>query len=137
MIDTVENNGEASLASDIGGQQVGKMYAKALLATAQKAGNIDQVAQDFQATISEVIEKLPRLENVFSSALVSAEEKLPLIDRVFGGKVSSTFLNFLKVVATKGRLDALRQMHGEFLKQHDELRGVTRVQLTTAAPLNS
>jgi F-type H+-transporting ATPase subunit delta len=137
MIDVAENNGDASLAHDVGAQQVGATYAKALLAAAQKSGNLEQVADDFRATINEVLNKLPRLEHVFTSALIGGEEKLPLIERIFRGRVTGTFLNFLKVVASKGRLDALRSMYQEFLKQYDELRGVVRVQLVTAAPINA
>jgi F-type H+-transporting ATPase subunit delta len=137
MIDVAENNGEATPAADVGAQQVGATYAKALLASAQKSGNLDQVAEDFRATIDEVLNKMPRLEHVLRSRLIAGEEKLPLIERVFRGRVSGTFLNFLKVVANKGRLDALRAMFQEFQKQHDALRGVVRVQLTTAAPVSS
>jgi F-type H+-transporting ATPase subunit delta len=136
MIDVVKNNGEASLAADIGAQQVGAVYAKALLSAAQKAGNLEQVAEDFRATIDEVFNKLPRLENVLTSALIRSEEKLPLIERVFRGRVTGTFLNFLKVVATKGRLDALRAAHREFVKQYDQHRGIVRVKLVTASPVS-
>jgi F-type H+-transporting ATPase subunit delta len=136
MIDAVKNNGKASEAVDVGAQQVGATYAKALLSAAKKAGNLEQVAEDFRATIVEVLDKLPRLEHVLASALIAPEEKLPLIERVFRGRVTPTFLNFLKVVATKGRLGALRATYREFLKHYDEYRGIVRVKLTTASAVS-
>jgi F-type H+-transporting ATPase subunit delta len=137
MIDAAENNGDATGPAEVGAQQVGATYAKALLAAAQKSGNLEQVAEDFQASIHEVFNKLPRLEHVLTSALIAGEEKLPLIERIFRGRVSGTFLNFLKVVASKGRLGALRSMYQEFQKQYDIVQGLVRVQLITAAPVNS
>lgn len=136
MIDAVKNNGDESQAVDVGAQQVGATYAKALLSAAKKAGNLEQVAEDFRATIVEVLDKLPRVEHVLVSALIAPEEKLPLIERVFRGRVTPTFLNFLKVVATKGRLDALRSAYREFLKHYDQYRGIVRVKLTTASPVS-
>jgi F-type H+-transporting ATPase subunit delta len=50
--------------------------------------------------------------------------------------VTPTFLNFLKVVATKGRLGALRSAYREFLKHYDEYRGIVRVKLTTASAIS-
>ena len=136
MIDAAEKNGHEKLAVDVGAQQVGATYAKALLAAAKKAGNLEQVAEDFRATITELLDKTPRLEHVLASALIRAEEKLPIIERVFRGRVTPTFANFMKVVATKNRLNALRDIYREFLKHYDEYRGIIRVKLTTASPVS-
>ena len=81
---------------DVGRDQVGGVYAKALLAASEKAGNTQSVLEEFDAFLSELLDRLPRLEATLAAPRVPLETKYAMLDRVVKGRASDTFLNFLK-----------------------------------------
>src|SRR4051794_40409712 len=92
---------------DAGHQHLGTVYAKALLGAAEKAGQADIVVDELESIISDVLSKLPVLEETLKTPRLTAEERLPIIEKAFGGRVSPTTLTFLRVVSNHGRLDCL------------------------------
>ena len=126
----------AQMEADVGVEHIGDVYAKGLLAAAEKDGQTATVVEEFDALIDGVLNRFPKLEAVLVSALVSPEEKSGMIDRLLKGKVSPLLVSFLKVVARHGRLDCLRAIHRETHVQYDKLRNRVPVLLTTAAPLS-
>ena len=127
----------ARLSPDVGQEQVGEVYARALLGAAEKEGQSAAVLDELDDIINEVFARNPKLETVFASLLVSHEEKTVLLDRVFAGKVSKLLLNFLKVVSRHGRLDCLRGIQHKARKLFEESQGRFRVRLTTAVPVEA
>ena len=125
----------AQIEADVGVEQVADIYADALLGVAEKAGQTEAVLEEFDTLVGQVYERFPKLEAILGSALVAHEEKLEILDRVLGGKVSSEFLDFLKVVSRHGRLDILRAILRQARLRYERLRGRVRVCLTTATPL--
>lgn len=123
-------------AIDPAEQRVGALYAKAILAAAEKAGETDRVVEDFEAFVAEVVEPNPKFAAVLASALVSADAKLKMIDRVVATRVSKITQRSLAVLAKHGRLDALRAVAVALREQYDALRGRVRVEVRTAVPLN-
>ena len=123
-------------AIDPAEQRVGALYAKAILAAAEKAGETDRVVEDFEAFVAEVVEPNPKFAAVLASALVSADAKLKMIDRVVASRVSKITQHSLSVLAKHGRLDALRAVAVALREQYDVLRGRVRVEVRTAVPLN-
>jgi len=122
---------------DLGSAQVGKLYAQAFLGATESAGQTDALLDEFDSVITDVLDKFPKLEAVLASAVVLPDEKTATLDRVFGGKASPLVLNFLKVVARHGRLDAIRAIHQAAHELYNEMRGRVRVEVRTAHPLNS
>jgi F-type H+-transporting ATPase subunit delta len=127
----------AQIEADVGVEHIADVYAKALLDTTEQAGATASVLDEFDTVITEVLGAFPKLEAVLASVLVSPEEKSALIDRVLRSRVSTTLVNFLKVVARHGRLDCLRAIHCAAHAMYDKLRNRITVQLTTAAPLSA
>jgi len=126
----------AEMEADVGAEHIADVYAKALLATTERAGQTAAVIDEFDAVMAEVINGFPRLEAVLDSILVLPEEKVTLIDRTLAGRVSPTLVNFLKVVARHGRLDCLRAIHCQTHVAYDKLRRRIPVRLTTATPVS-
>lgn len=116
-------------------QQVGKIYAAALIGAAEKTGSLDTVREELQSLVEDVLRKLPNFEAVLQSPKVSHEEKVRLLDSAFQGRMSKELLNFLKVVSRHGRLDTLRAIQRQFQKLYNERAGRTEVQVRTAEPL--
>ena len=123
-------------AVDPARQRVGALYARAILAAAEKAGEANRVVEEIEAFVREVVEPNPKFEAVLASALVSADAKLKMIDRVVASRVSRITQHSLAVLASHGRLDALRAVAVALREQFDVLRGRVRVEVRTAVPLN-
>jgi F-type H+-transporting ATPase subunit delta len=117
-------------------QQLGKVYAEALLGAAQKAGNAEAVLAELNSLVRDVLQKLPQFDAVLQLPKVSHEEKARLLDNAFQGKMSVVLLNFLKVLTRRGRFSALRAIERAAQKLHHERTGRTEVQVRTAEPLS-
>ena len=55
-----------------GRQHLGTVYAKALLGAAEKAGQADQVVEELESLVSDVLDKLPQLEEALAIAAADA-----------------------------------------------------------------
>src|SRR5262245_11034963 len=136
----MSSDGQASsghaTALDPSAMQVATVYAKAFLGAAEAAHQTDALVAEVDSLIVDVLDRLPSLESVLSSAMVSHDEKLRLIDRAFGGKAAPILINFLKVVSAHGRLNILRQIRTAVHTLFDQMRGRVRVQVRTAVPID-
>lgn len=128
---------EHSSALDTGRQYLGTVYAKALIAAAESAGNTEAVLEELDAFVNEVLNKVPKLEAVLSSPRVPFESKERTLDRSLGKSMSPQLLNFLKVLTRRGRFDCLRAVRQSAHDMFNKLRGRIEVHLTTAEPLDS
>jgi F-type H+-transporting ATPase subunit delta len=122
---------------DAGKQHLGTVYAKALLAAAEKAGQADHVVEELEAIVSDVLNKLPQLDEMIKTPRLTHEERLPILERAFGGRVSPTTMTFLKVVSKHGRLNCLRAIARAARKQINVARGRVEVHVETAYPLSN
>ncbi len=131
---------EASSHSiDIGKQQIGTVYAKALLGAASAASDdsAESVVEELGKLVSQVIDKMPNFQSVLESPRISVEEKTAILDRSLKGRVSETVLRFLKVVCEHGRLDCLSEIYQEARRLHNESKRVVQVKITTAITIDA
>lgn len=122
---------ESALDSDQ--QQVGALYAKALLGAA--GDSVDEVIGELEAVVSECLNKNAGLETALASPRISQEQKEEMLERVFRGRVGNTLLNFMKVLCRRGRIDSLRAIQVTATEMREVQLGRQRVQVTTAQPL--
>jgi F-type H+-transporting ATPase subunit delta len=130
----IESDGQPS--GDVGSQGIAAVYAKAFVGATEAAGVTDAALAELDSLIGDVLDKLPRLDAIFSSAIVSGDEKIALIDKSIGPKASPLLRNFLKILARHGRLDLLRGVRREARKLIDKLRRRLRVYVSTATELD-
>jgi F-type H+-transporting ATPase subunit delta len=128
---------QSSHTFDPGQEQIGTVYAKALVAAAEKSGQSDQVVEELEEIVSEVFDKLPQVAAALTSPRLKHEEKLLMLDKAFGGKVSTTTLNFLKVLSRHGRMGSIRATARSARKLLNESRNRVEVEVRTAAPLSN
>jgi F-type H+-transporting ATPase subunit delta len=124
-------------ASDAGRQHLGSVYAKALLGAAEKAGQAETVVAELESLVSDVLDKLPQLDEALQSPRLAHEERLPILERAFGGRMSATTLTFLKVLSKHGRLDCLRAIARAARQQLNTLQKRVEVIVETAHPLSN
>jgi F-type H+-transporting ATPase subunit delta len=125
----------ARFSPDVGQEKVGDIYAAALVGAGENAGQTADLLAELEAFVVEVLGRVPKLEVVLGSLLVSADEKIALLDRAFAAQMSRLLLNFLKVVARHGRLDCLRAIQHEARKLYDQMQNSCRVRVTTAVAI--
>jgi F-type H+-transporting ATPase subunit delta len=116
---------------------VAERYAQALFTLAQEQNVADPVA-DALRNFGDMIAQSADLKRLVASPVFSAEEQLKAVSAIlnqygFGGVTA----NFIKLVASKRRLFVLPDMIRAFLALNDKAKGVTRADITVAAPLSS
>jgi F-type H+-transporting ATPase subunit delta len=116
---------------------VAERYALALFGLAQEQNVADAVA-DALRNFGDMIAQSADLRRLVVSPVFSAEEQLKAVSAIlnqygFGGVTA----NFIKLVASKRRLFVLPDMIRAFLALNDKAKGVSRADITVAAPLSS
>lgn len=130
-----ETQMESTRSTDTRQQEVGAVYAKALLGSAEAVGNATELIEELESFVADVLAKLPNFDAVLSSPRISHEEKVGVLDRVFTGRMSQSLRTFLKVVSAHGRLDCLRAIANSARSELNRSAGVVLVEVTSAEPL--
>ena len=130
---TPDSNG---VALDPSAMRIASVYAKSFLGAAEAAGQTDALVEELNSLVVDVLDRLPQLNDMFASAMVSPADHERLIDKSLGGRASPVLINFLKVLAQRGRLGILRDIRIAVRSQYDEMRGLVRVQVRTASPID-
>jgi len=121
---------------DTGAEQLGKTYAHALIAAAEKAGTTDQVIGQLNSIVDEFIGASPQLAAAFNSPRIDTAEKTRVIDRLFGNDFDPVLVKFLKVMADRGRLAHVAAVRKAAETIYDEQRGRALATVRTAVPLD-
>lgn len=114
-------------------QQVAEVYAKALLGATEQVGASEQVMEEFGSFVEAVYGSSRDVRSFLQA--VPRDDLRELIDRLLAGKAHQLLVNFLKVVADHGRMNALEAIYKAAVEQLDKLRNRVRVHVTTATPL--
>lgn len=116
-------------------QQLGNVYAKALLAFGAESGNVDQLVEELDGVVG-VVNQIPGLQAALESPRIAWEDKSQLLDKAFGGKVEQGLVNFLKVIGSKGRFDCLSSIATSARSMQDEMSGRVQAVLTSASEID-
>lgn len=116
-------------------QQLGDIYAKALLGFGAASGNLDQLVEELSGVV-EAIENVPGLKAALESPRIGPDKKSDLLDKAFGGRVEKGLIDFLKVVGNKGRYDCLVSISASSRTMQDEMSGRVQAVLTSASEID-
>ncbi|MCM1523968.1 MAG: ATP synthase F1 subunit delta [Ruminococcus sp.] len=114
---------------------VEKVYAKALLEIAAEDGSVKELSEELDA-LSGIFSDNPELCGILNAPTVAENDKIGLIKTVFEGRISECALNFLCVLAEKGRCACLEGIADEFREGYYGQAGISEVKVTTAVKLN-
>jgi len=131
----VSETASHSTTLDIGAEQFGKTYARALLGATQADGSTDQVIEQLSQICDQGLGANPRLSAAFESPRISGDEKVRVIEKLFGNEIHPTLLKFMKVMAGRDRLGYLSAVRDSAIKLHDEYVGRVVAEVRTAVPL--
>jgi F-type H+-transporting ATPase subunit delta len=111
-------------------------YAFALFSLARDEQSIDQVAAALKS-FDDMIAESPDLARLVRSPAFSAEQQVQALGALLDkAEISGIAARFIKLVAAKRRLFAIRSMIADYNRLYDSWRGVTRAEVTSAAPLS-
>ena len=112
-------------------QVLGNVYAKALIGFGQQNGTVETLVEGLSAIVG-VLNELPKLQLALESPRIPVEAKSKMLDSAFADKVGKEMMNFLKIVAEKGRFDCLPAIQRSAHEIQDEMLGRVQATLTTA-----
>lgn len=121
---------------DTGAEQLGKVYAKALIGAAAAAGVADEVVAQLDQYVDELLRQHPQLGLALASPRVGEEEKARVLDRLLGESCHPVLVRFLKVMAKRGRLGYVAAVRGAAHQLRDEMLGRVVAEVRTAIPLS-
>jgi F-type H+-transporting ATPase subunit delta len=117
------------------GNIVARRYARAFFSLGVKEKAADLFGKDLEG-IAGAMDASPELLKLFKSPSFNTQEKKAVLkDVVAKLKMAPISVNFLSVLADKGRLDCLPDIQKTYSELLDETSGVVRGKLTTAMEL--
>lgn len=116
-------------------QRIASRYASTLVEIAQDQNEIDQVHEDVR-TLRGAMSISRELQLLMESPIIHGSKKYKALEAIFKGKISDLSLKFLDIVCRKGREPLLEAILDAFREAYKELKGVTEVELTTAAEID-
>ena len=121
----------------VGDMQVARVYADAAFASASATGQANDLADEFEAIITQIVDKDPEHEGFFLAPLISREERQGVLDRACEGRVSDSTYKLLTTLNHHDRLNVIRAVAVQLRTLAAEAAGEVRATVTTATPLNS
>lgn len=121
---------------DIGAEQLGKTYARALLGATQAEGSTEQVIEELNSLCDDGLAHSPQLRAAFASPRIDANEKCRVLERLLVD-AHPTLLKFLKVMAGRHRLAYVGAARDALVKLQDEASGRLRAEVRTAVPMDN
>jgi F-type H+-transporting ATPase subunit delta len=124
-----------TMTADVSAWRIARVYAEALLKTAEKRQQEDQLLEELDSLVKDVFAASPDFENFLSNLAIGRDAKAPVIQRVLEGRASATLIDFLQVLNRHERLGLLRPVAAAYRALMDEKAHRVRVWVKTAVPL--
>jgi F-type H+-transporting ATPase subunit delta len=121
--------------ADVSARRIARVYATALLDTAQKEDQADAVLAELDSLVRDVFEQEPRLEVLLSGAAIGRHARQAMLQGIFAGRASPLFTNFVLVLNDHERLDLLRPILTAAIELNDERQRRLRMFVFSAVPL--
>ena len=113
---------------------VARRYGKSLLTLCKEQGAVDAVDADMRM-LSAAVSENRELASVLGSPVVRPEKKEAIVRAVFSD-AHALSIDFLALLARKGRAGLLGEMANAFVALVREERGIVLAEVVTASPLD-
>lgn len=114
--------------------KVAKRYAQGLLNFTQESGSTISVFAEMKDLVN-TIEKSKDLQSFFKSPIIAIKKKISVSEEIFKS-FSPISRNLIQLVIKHGREGQLGNIGQEFINKVEDLNGVQRITLTSAAALS-
>jgi F-type H+-transporting ATPase subunit delta len=113
---------------------IARPYARAAFEEARAGKSLEDWSQSLQVAATVVQD--PRVASLLGNPHVTPEQLAQLVSDISGGKIGEHGANFVRTLATNGRLAYLPEIATLFDTFKDEAQGVADVTVTSAAALD-
>ncbi|MDY3547225.1 ATP synthase F1 subunit delta [Riemerella anatipestifer] len=114
--------------------KVAKRYAKGLLDFAQESQQTSAVFSDMKAVV-KIMNESKELNRFLQTPFIDYKKKTEVAKEIFKG-LSVTSQNLISLVIRQGREAQLKFIAQDFIDKVEDINGVQRITLTTAASLS-
>ncbi len=115
---------------------VAKRYAKALLEIGREDGNYEKYAEEVAAVVA-LFDTSPELESVLSNPALDLQSRKGVLQTLLEKlQLSPITTNFFRLLMDRGRIDQTREISVVYGLLLDEVKGITRAEVTSAASLS-
>lgn len=112
------------------------IYAKALFELGQERQESEKLHQDLKL-MSQIVEEHRDLRVFLDSPAINRQQKSESILRIFAGRVGELTCDFLRVLASKDRLNLICEIQDSYEELENEQAGRVEGTLTTAVELST
>jgi F-type H+-transporting ATPase subunit delta len=117
-------------------QIVREVYSEVLFELAEQADCVDSVWDDLEC-VRKVLRAEPQFMEILTSPRTSGTDRAQIVRRVFEGKVENLTLDFLSVLARRGRMGFIEPISDRYEMLVDTHRGRVLVEVTVAKVLDN
>jgi F-type H+-transporting ATPase subunit delta len=111
-----------------------RVYAEALLEVAKEADRLDRIRKEFDE-FAETLEESDELRRFLVNPQIESQSKRGALEDLLA-KADPLLLNFLRLLADKGRIGEVAQVHEEWARLLAREERVLELELTTAIELS-
>jgi F-type H+-transporting ATPase subunit delta len=111
-----------------------RVYAEALLEVAKEADRLDRIRKEFDE-FAETLEESDELRRFLVNPQIESQSKRGALEDLLA-KADPLLLNFLRLLADKGRIGEVAQVHAEWTRLLAREERVLELELTTAIELS-
>lgn len=115
--------------------EVVRRYAATLLEAADETGATAAVQRDVERLL-ETVGQSDELTEFLANPLVDSQAQADALRQLFSGKVEVLTLNFLRLMAVRGRASIIGAALGSFLDQVAEREGIIGAEVRSAVALS-
>ena len=110
---------------------VHEIYCEVLFEMAEESDKIESILSDIDS-VKKLFQDSPDFAEIMTSPEISADEKSDIIRRVFTGRVDDLTLDFLSVLARRGRMGFLAGISERYEKLFDLHQDRSLIEITLA-----
>lgn len=115
---------------------VAKRYAKALLEIGREDGNYEKYGEEVAAVVA-LLDASPELDSVLSNPALDLQSRKSVLETLLKKlQLSPITINFFRLLMDRKRIDQTRNISTVYGRLLDEVKGITRAEVTSAASLS-
>jgi F-type H+-transporting ATPase subunit delta len=114
--------------------RIADRYSKSLIDLAVEKGQLEEVYLDAKRII-EVCNRSREFAVMLKSPIIKGDKKIKVINILSEGRISEITRLFLNLLVRKGREGQLQDIMLDFCDKYDIIKGISRINLTTAMPV--
>jgi len=122
------------MAASVLTAEITEPYAQALISIAQEHDLVDNIAQDVQGLL-DLLETSVDLKEFLANPVLQAEAKKAALQQIVGEQVHTYTLNFLKLLADRGRISFLDKICHQYQTILRQLRNIALAEITSTVDL--